>query len=48
MTDVFTKYDWVKTEKNKTGLHGFIELVNKSKPKLIKEENFSANLCKNG
>ena len=36
MTDVFTKYAWVKSlkdKKAKTVLHGLIEKVNKSKQK---------------
>ena len=56
--DVFTEYGWVKLLKDKTAktvFHNFIETVNESacKPnklsrKLIKEENFAINLCKNG
>ena len=55
--DVFTKYAWVeplKTKKAKTVLNAFIKIVNESNHKpnklygLIKEENFTINLCKNG
>ena len=54
--DVSTKYAWVKSLKDKkckTVLHAFIEIVNESncKPKnygLIKEGNFTTDLCKNG
>ena len=54
--DVFTKYAWVKSLKDKKGktvLNAFTEIVNESyrKPKnygLIKEENFVIALCKNG
>ena len=54
--DIFTKYAWVKLLKDKkanTVLHGFVEIVNKSKRKpnnhgLIKEDNFITTLCKNG
>ena len=55
MTDVFTKYVWVKPLKDKKGktvLNIFNEIVNESNCKqnygLIKEENFTINLCKNG
>ena len=54
--DVFTKYAWVKPLKDKkvkTVLNVSIEIVNESNRKqitygLIKEENFTINLCKNG
>ena len=55
VTDVFTKYVWVKPLKDKKGktvLNIFNEIVNESNCKpnygLIKEENFTINLCKNG
>ena len=46
--DVFTKYAWVQPLKDKNGktiLKAFIEIVNCG---LIKEKNFTINLCKNG
>ena len=54
--DVFTKYEWVKPLKDKKGktfLNAFIEIgneliVNQINYGLIKEENFTINLCKNG
>ena len=51
--DVFTKYAWVKPLKDKAVLNTFIEIVNKSNQDeinygLIKENNFTINLCKNG
>ena len=53
--DGFTKYAWVKPlkdKKGKTTLNAFIEIVNESNRKpnklLIKKENFTINLCKNG
>ena len=54
--DVFTKYAWIKLLKDKKGktvLNAFIEIVNESirnqiNHGLIKEENFTINLCKNG
>ena len=39
MIDIFTKYGWIKTLKDKTAqivLHGFAEIVNKSKRKTNK------------
>ena len=56
VTDVFTKYAWVKPSKDKkvrTVLQGFIEIVNESKRilinnGLIKEKSFILALCKNG
>ena len=53
---VFTKYEWVKSltdKKAKTVLNAFMEIVNESNCKqsklwLIKEENFTINVCKNG
>ena len=53
--DVFTKYAWVKPLKDKKGetvLNGFIEIVmnlivNQINYGLIKEENFTINLCNN-
>ena len=56
MIGVFTKYAWVKslTDKQaKTVLNAFMEIVNESNCKqnklwLIKEENFTINVCKNG
>ena len=53
--DVFTKYAWVKPlkdRKGKTVLNAFIEIVinlivNQINCGLIKEENFTINLCKN-
>ena len=49
--DVFTKYAWVKPLMDKKVVHGFIEMVSKSKCNqinygLIREENFTRNLCK--
>ena len=40
---------WLNLRKinKKTVLHYFIEIVNKSKPKLINEKNFVITLCKN-
>ena len=53
--DVFTKYAWVKhlkDKKDKTVLNAFIETLNNSNCKpiivLIKEENFTIKLSKNG
>ena len=54
--DVFTKYALVspvKDKKGKTVLNAFIEIVNEPNRKLknyvlIKEENFTINLCQNG
>ena len=53
--DVFTKYAWVKTLKDKnrkTILNAFVEIVNESNCKpnygLLEEENFTINLCQNG
>ena len=53
--DVFTKYALVKTLKDKKGktvLNAFVETRNESNRKpnygLIKEENFTINLCQNG
>ena len=51
--DVFTKYAWVNPKIGKTVLNAFIEIVNESHRKpnklwMIKEENFTINLCKNG
>ena len=55
--DVFTKYAWVKPlkdRKDKTVLNAFIEIVNEFNRVnqiiygLIKEENFTIDLCKNG
>ena len=56
LIDVFTKYTWVKPLKYKNGktdLNAFIEIVNNVNVNqinhgLIKEENFTINLCKNG
>ena len=55
VTDVFTKYAWVKTLKDKkvkTVLNALVETRNESNRKpnygLIKEENFTINLCQNG
>ena len=54
--DVFTKYAWVKPlkdKKDKTVLNAFIEIVkefnrvNQIIYGLIKEENFTIDLCKN-
>ena len=54
--DVFTKYAWVKPlkdKKDKTVLNAFIEIVNEFNRVnqiiygLIKEENFTIDLCKN-
>ena len=52
--DVFSKYEWVtllKDKKGKTVLNGFIEIVNEFNCQihygLIKEDNFTINLCKN-
>ena len=54
--DVFTKYAWVKPlkdKKDKTVLNVFIEIVNEFNRVnqiiygLIKEENFTIDLCKN-
>ena len=55
---VFSKYAWVKplkVKKGKTVLNAFIETVNESMNQtnqinygLIKEENFTINICKNG
>ena len=45
---VFTEYAWIqplKDNKHKVALNAFIEIVNY---KLLKEENFTINLCKNG
>ena len=49
MIDAFTKYVWVKRMKDKTVLHGFVEIVNKSKRKRNKlwvdqEREFYNNL----
>ena len=52
----FTKHAWVKPLKDKKGktvLNALIEIVNESNRRpinygLIKEENFTINLCKNG
>ena len=54
--DVFTKYGWVKPladQKTETVRNGFIRMIIKSKRKpsklwLIKEENFTITLRKNG
>ena len=54
--DVFTNYAWVKPLKDKEGktaINTFIKVVNESSHKpisyeLIKKENFTINLCKNG
>ena len=55
--DVFTKYAWVKPlkdRKDKTVLNAFIEIVNEFNRVnqiiygLIKEENFTIDLRKNG
>ena len=54
--DVFTKYVWVKSlkdKKSKTVLNGFINIVNESncKPNKLwvnQRENFKIALCKNG
>ena len=54
--NVFTKYAWVnpvKDKKGKTVFNAFIEIVNESNRilknyGLIKEENFTINLCQNG
>ena len=56
VTDVFTKYIWVKLLKDKKGktvLNAFIKIeinliVNQINYGLIKEENLTINLCKNG
>ena len=56
MIDFCAKYGWVKplkVKKCKTAHIAFIEIVNESnhkpnKLRLIKEENFTINLCKNG
>ena len=53
--DVFMKYNWVKPLKDKKAnyvLHGFTEIVNKSKRKpnklwIDKEKKFTIALCKN-
>ena len=50
---IFTKFAWVKPlkdKKAKTVLNSFIETLNESNLNyaLIKEENFTINLCKNG
>ena len=45
---VFTESAWIqplKDNKHKVALNAFIEIVNY---KLLKEENFTINLCKNG
>ena len=53
--DISTKYVWVKLlkDKGKTVLNAFHKIVNESTVnqinyRLIKEENFTINLCKNG
>ena len=53
--DISTKYVWVKLlkDKGKTVLNAFHKIVNESivnqiNYELIKEENFTINLCKNG
>ena len=52
--DLSTKYAWVKPSKGKiTVLNAFIEIVNETNLnqinyRLIKEENFTINLCNNG
>ena len=54
--DVLNKYAWVeplKDKKGKTFLNAFIEIgneliVNQINYGLIKEKNFTINLCKNG
>ena len=53
--DISTKYVWVKLlkDKGKTVLNAFHKIVNESIVNqinygLIKEENFTINLCKNG
>ena len=55
VTDIFTKYTWVKPLQNKkwkTVLNAFIKIVNESNRKpnkiWIDQENFTINLCKNG
>ena len=55
VTDVFTKYAWVKPlkKKDKTVLNVFIKILNESnrKPNTLwvdQEENFTINLCNNG
>ena len=53
VTDVFTKYAWVKSlkdKKAKTVFQGFIEIVNKFKPKLLLVDQgikFNKNIMQN-
>ena len=53
VTDVFTKYAWVKSlkdKKAKTVFQGFIKIVNKSKPKISwidQVKKFNKNFMQN-